>query len=142
MDANEDVDSMKSHISHLFAETDLIDIHHHHYPAQTKLATHQRGTEPIDMIIRSDLFAAALTAAWILPFGDPPLIKGDHQLLGADFLPRILFGSSPVHPSMGLIRGINSPHKQHILHFCKMVLKQCTSEPRVTQEIFEVNYPK
>ncbi len=128
MDANEDVDSTKSHISHQFTETDLIDLHHHHHPAQLKLATHKCRTNPIDMIIGSDLFAAALTAAWILPFGDLPLIKGDHWLLGADFHPGILFGSSPLHPSVGLICGINSHHEQHILHFCKQVIKHCNQE--------------
>jgi len=128
MDANEDVDSMKSHISCLFAETDLIDIHHHRHLAQPKPATHQCRTSPFDMIIGSDLFAAALTAAWILPFGNPPLIKGDHRLLGANFHPGILFGSSPIHPSVGLICGINSRHKQHVLHFCKQVIKNCNQD--------------
>ncbi len=98
MDANKDVDSTHSHISRIFAETDLIDLHNHRHPAQPKPATHQRGTNPIDMIIGSTLFAAALTAAWILPFGDPPLIKGDHRLLGADFHPGILFGTEPPTP--------------------------------------------
>ncbi len=105
MDANEDVDNTKSHISRIFAETDLIDLHHHRHPAQPKPATYQRGTDPIDMIIGSELFAAALTAAWMLPFGAPPLLKGDHRLIGADFHPGILFGSSPIHPANGPIRG-------------------------------------
>jgi len=78
MDANEDVDNTKSHISRIFMETDLIDVHHHHYPTQTKPPTYQRGSEPIDMIIGTELFATALTAAWILLFGDLPLLKGDH----------------------------------------------------------------
>ncbi len=125
MDANKDVESMRSHISRIFAETDLIDLHNHRHPAQQKPATHQRSTGPIDMIIGSNLFAAALTAAWILPFGDPPLIKGNHRLLGTDFHPGILFGSEPLHPSAGLIWGINSHHEQHIITFCKKVVKQC-----------------
>jgi len=41
MDANEDVDNTKSHISRIFAETNLIDIHHHRYPTQSKPATYQ-----------------------------------------------------------------------------------------------------
>jgi len=75
MDANEDVTSPKSKISHLFEETDLIDLHHYWHPATHKPATHQRGSAPIDMLLGTNLFAMALTAAWILPFGDLPLIK-------------------------------------------------------------------
>jgi len=41
LDANEPVDDPKSEISRLFSETDLTDLHHHHYPSLQKPATHQ-----------------------------------------------------------------------------------------------------
>jgi len=125
MDANEDVSNPHTQISRIFNETDLVDIHQYRYPATMCPATHQRGSAPIDMMIGTQLFATATTAAWILPFGDPPLIKGDHRLLGADFHPGILFGSTPITQDPGMLRGINSRHEQHALQYCIHVVKQC-----------------
>jgi len=73
----------------------------------------------------SPLLASALAHAWILPFGKPPLIKGNHCLLGLDFYPNILFSSQPATPSMGLLHRINSRHKQHAHQYCKCVVAQC-----------------
>ncbi len=128
MDVNEDVDDPKSKISSIFAETDLVDLHHYCHPAARKPAMYQRGSRPIDLMIGTPLFAAALSAAWMLPFGDPPLIKGDHRLLGADFHPGILFGSTPHNPASGLLRGLNSRHEQHVIQFCQDVIKKCNDQ--------------
>jgi len=125
MDVNEDLNDPNSKVMRIFAETDLIDLHYHHYPGTPKPATHQHGSYPIDVIIGSPLLATALTHAWILPFGQPPLIKGDHWLLGLDFSPDILFGSHPATPSPGILRGINSHHKQQVQQYCKKVVTQC-----------------
>jgi len=92
MDANEDVDNPQSKIARIFRETDLLDLHHHRYPAVKKPATHQRGSYPIDIMLGSRLLSMALIHAWMHPFGNPHLIKGDHRLLGLDFSPDILFG--------------------------------------------------
>jgi len=96
MDANKDTDNPKSYINRIFTETDLLDIHQYRHPATKKLATYQRSSMPIDMMLGTTLFTAATTAMWMLPFGDPPLLKGDHQLIGTDFHPGILFGSTPL----------------------------------------------
>jgi len=125
LDANERIDDPRSKIMRLMAETDLIDLHHHRYPSCAKPATHQRGSHPIDLILGSPRLASALVHAWILPFGEPPLIKGDHRLLGLDFHADILFGSQPNQPSPGLLRGINSRHEEHVHTFSKRVVKQC-----------------
>jgi len=125
MDANKNIDDPRSKIMRLFAETDLIDLHYHRYPATAKPATHQRGSHPIDLMIGSPLLVSALAHAWILPFGEPALIKGDHRLLGLDFNAETLFGSRPSSPSPGLMRGVNSRHEQHIHQFCKQVVQQC-----------------
>jgi len=125
MDANENIDDPQSKIMRLFNETDLIDLHYHRHPAATKPATHQRGSHPIDIMIGSPLLASTLTHAWILPFGEPALIKGDHRLLGLDFNADALFGSRPSLPSQGPLRGVNSRHEQHVHQFCTRVVKQC-----------------
>jgi len=78
MDVNEDVDNPYSKIAQIFWETDLLDLHHHHFPVTPKPTTHQQGSDLIDMMIGSPLLALALIHAWILPFGEPHLIKGDH----------------------------------------------------------------
>jgi len=41
MDTNENVDDPNSKIAHIFNKTDLIDLHHHHYPMRAKPATYQ-----------------------------------------------------------------------------------------------------
>jgi len=137
MDANEDVDDPKSKISSLFTETDLVDLHHYRHPAAKKPATYQRGSRPIDLMLGTPLFAAALSAAWMLPFGDPPLIKGDHRLLGTDFHPGILFGSTPHNLVPGLIRGLNSCHEQHAIQYCQDVIKKC-NEQRLDERLKEL----
>jgi len=62
MDANEDVSNPQMQISRIFNETDLVDIQYR-YPATPRPATHQRGSAPIDMMIGTQLFATATTAA-------------------------------------------------------------------------------
>jgi len=128
MDANENVSDSASQIARIFDETDLIDMHHHRYPTRPKPATYQRGSNPIDMMIGSPLLASALTHAWILPFGEPTLIKGDHRLLGLDFSPLILFGSTTTALSPGMPRGVNSRNDQHVQQFCKQVVPQCNAK--------------
>jgi len=73
---------------------------------------------------------------WILPRGLPPLIKGDHQLLGADFNTNVLFGNKPATHALGLLRGMNSNHDQHVQKFCKEAISQCNKHllsDRITQ---------
>jgi len=108
MDANENVDDPNSKIAQIFDKTDLIDVHHHQYLMQTKPATYQCGSTPIDLMLGSPLLASMLTHAWILPFGNTPMIKGDHHLLGLDFSPMILFGTTTTQLSLGIIDGVNN----------------------------------
>jgi len=87
IDDNKNVEDPNAKIARHFDETDLINLYHHRHPAKSKLATHQCGSHPIDMMLGSPMLAMALQHAWILPFGEPALIKGDHCLLGLDFPP-------------------------------------------------------
>jgi len=72
MEANEIIDDLKSSISWCFAEMDLIDLHHHHYLACKKPATHQWGSFPIDLLVGSLLLMTSVSYVWMLPFGTPP----------------------------------------------------------------------
>jgi len=128
MDANEDVDNPQAKITRFFRETDLLDLHHHRYPAVKKPVTHQHGSDPIDIMLGSRLLSTALIHAWMLPFRNPHLIKGDHRLLGLDFSPDILFGGQTVNPAPGLIRGINSRNKLQVPKYCKKVLQRCNKQ--------------
>jgi len=125
IDANKPVDDLCSDISRLFTETDMINLHHHCHPALNKPATHQRGSQAIDLIAGSPLVASALLHAWIHPFGDPVSIKGDHRLLGIDLDPEILFGTADLPPHHVQTRGTNSRHPQKVTKFCKRVVDQC-----------------
>jgi len=79
-------------------------------------------------MLGSPLLARALTQAWIPPFGEPPMIKGDHHLLGLDFSPMILFGSAMSDLSPGMIQGVNSQNDQHVQNFCKQVVTSCNTK--------------
>jgi len=124
MDANESVDNPKSDISHLFTETDLVNLHHHRYLSLCKPATHQRGSKAINLIVVSPLVMAALLHAWIHPFGDPATIKGDHCLIGIDLNPEVLFGQAYLRPCDQQVRGTNSRYAHKVNKFCKQVIKK------------------
>jgi len=135
MDANKDVDNPCLHISCLFMETGMIDLHYHCYLTNQKLATHQQGSSLMMHIIASTgLLADALTSAWILLFGILLLIKGDHCLLGLDFNPDILFGINPANPANGMVHGLNSNHKQHVRQHCKEVITKC-NQHQIAEQI-------
>jgi len=125
MDANESIDDPKADISRLFTATDLVDLHHHRYPSIRKPATHQRGTNAIDVMAGSPLVVEALRNAWICPFATPAIIKGDHRLLGVDLDPEILFGNRSVSITKLQERGVNSRHELKCTKFCKLVVTKC-----------------
>jgi len=106
-------------------ETDLVDLHHHRHLALRKPPMHQRGSQAIDLIAGSPLAASALLHAWMHPFGDPIMIKGDHRLLGVDFDPDVLFGSTECNTYQQPLRGTNSRHPQKVTKFCKQVVQLC-----------------
>jgi len=122
MDANKNVDDPCSKIAWIFMETDLVDLHHYQYPATPKPATHQQGSNTIDIMLDSPLLASALINACFLPFGEPHLIKGDNRLLGLDFSLNILFGGCTETPAPSLMRGLNSQNELQVPKYCKKVI--------------------
>ena len=79
----------------LLAETDLIDLHHHHYPQHPQPATYNHGHSTIDICLGSPKFVTAMMAATILPFDIPIQLLGDHHALIMEFDSCILFGHQP-----------------------------------------------
>jgi len=134
MDANEDVNHPQSEIMRVFNETDLIDLHHHCYPAMHKPATHQWGSHPIDLLAGTPMCASAIRRTWMLPFGMPLTIKGDHRLLGLDFDTDLLFGNSRTNPMPTPQRGVNSKHELHVAKFCKETIADCNKH-RIAERI-------
>jgi len=118
MDANNPADNPKAEISHLFQETDLMDLHHHQHPGICKPATQQRGSQAIDLIVGSLCAVAAMVHAWICPFREPAMIKGNHHLLSIDFDPEVLFGNAIIPPITMMCHGVNSCHEQKVITFC------------------------
>jgi len=128
MDANDPIDNPKADILRLFRETDMIDLHYHHYPGTRKPATQQRGRNAIDMIAGSPRAAEAMVHDWIFPFGEPAMIKGDHCPLGIDFDPEVLFRNALAPPTQLTTRGVNSRHEQKVTKFCKRVVSKCNQQ--------------
>jgi len=97
LDANENIINPNPNqgIGCLLAKTDLIDLHHHWYPHLRRPSTYNRGTLTIDICLGSPEFAAAMTAAMLLPFGIPIHLSGDHRALLMDFDSCVLFGHAP-----------------------------------------------
>jgi len=81
----------------------------------------------------SPLFVEAMVAAWIHPFHDPVMIKGDHCMLGIDFDKDILFGNSMSPLASPQLRGVNSRHPQKVTKFCKRVITRCNQHQLAEQ---------
>jgi len=125
MDANDPIDDLKADIARLFREIDVIDLHYHQHPGARKPATQQQGRHAIDLIAGSPRAVEAMVHAWICPFGDPAMIKGDHRLLGIDFDPDVLFGNALAPHTLLMTRSVNSRHEQKVTKFCKRVISKC-----------------
>jgi len=81
----------------------LIDLHCYHFPSLPSPATHHRGSKHIDYCLGLPGFAEALTGAWMLPFGLPATLTGNHQTMGLEFEHNTLFGQK--------VPGSNTNHK-------------------------------
>ncbi len=93
MDTNDSTIRSKDRgLETILAATKLIDLHQYRFPSRPTPATHNRGTKTIDYCLGSPGFAEALTGAWMLPFGLPPTLTGDHRTLGLEFDHDVLFG--------------------------------------------------
>jgi len=109
-------------------ETDLIDLHHHCYPSLKKPATHQHGSQPINLMAGFPLMANTLLYAWMCPFSNPPTIKGDHRLMGLDFNPEILFETlTTALANLGQC-GAKSWQIQMVTKYCKCMITKCTQQ--------------
>jgi len=62
-DVNKNLNDPNSKVMRVIAETDLVDLHHHHHPALPKPATQQHGSYPINIVAGSPLLALALAHA-------------------------------------------------------------------------------
>jgi len=127
IDANEDVENLQpdQEFGPVLAETDLVDLHDARHPNQPRPATHQRGSRPIDIILASPRFINAMTAAYILPFGQPITMPGDHRTLGADFDTSILFGNkSPPPTRYTQTRGVQSNALPLVKRYCEIVTEK------------------
>jgi len=84
-------------LGQLIAETDLTNVHANKFPQCPHPATHQCGTQSIDIMLASPWFVNAITAAYILPFGVPITMPGDHCTLGINQDTQILFSNKSPH---------------------------------------------
>ncbi len=126
LDANDNTtESRDKGIERILDETALIDLHHHRHPGLQPPATHHRGRLTIDYCLGTRGFAQALTAAWMLSFGLPPTLSGDHRTLGLEFDHDILFGCKVPMTTPTPQRGIYSTAYQTVRKFNDMVAQAC-----------------
>jgi len=123
LDANDYVESRDHGIERIIDETVLIDLHQYRHPNTPSPATYNRGRQTIDYCLGTQGFAQALKAAWMLPFGLPPTLTGDHRTLGLEFDHGVLFGRKlpPTVPSAH--QGIFSTAYSTVRKFNDMVAK-------------------
>ncbi len=110
MDANEDTSNVNLETGYgkLLNKTGLVDLHQYRHPHTAMPATHNHSSLTIDACIGSQLSIDALVGAWMLPFGEPSMIPGDHRMLGLDFDHDALFGNKIPAPDPAITRGIYS----------------------------------
>jgi len=127
LDANEDTATPNPETGYgkILHTTGLIDLHRHRHPNQQTPATHNRGSLTIDACIGTKLFLDALIGAWILPFGLPSTIPGDHRMLGIDLDQDILFGNKLPLPTTPSIRGVSSNDMLAVREFNDRVTEEC-----------------
>jgi len=93
LDANDNTTESKDKgIERILDETALIDLHNNCHPGLQPPVTHNRSRLTIDYCLGTRGFAQAMTAAWMLPFGLPTMLSGDHRTLGVEFDHDVLFG--------------------------------------------------
>jgi len=126
LDANEDVETLPDTdgLALLYNETDLVDIHQYCHPHSPRPATHQCGSRPIDICLASPAFIPALTGTYILPFGQPHSMPGDHRTIGIDLDPMILFGHKAPSEKFRIQRGVNSNAFPTVKLFSQLVSEQ------------------
>ncbi len=126
LDANDNTIESRDHgIERIIDETELIDLHQHRHPNTPSLATYNRGRLTIDYCLGTKGFAQALTAAWMLPFGLPPTLPGDHRTLGLEFDHDVLFGQKIPQSAHSPQRGIFSTAYPTVRKFNDMVATAC-----------------
>ncbi len=127
MDANEDTSNVKPKTGYgkLLNKTGLVDLHRYRHPHTATPATHNCGSLTIDVCIGSQLFIDALVGAWMLPFGEPSMIPGDHRMLGLDFDHDALFGNKIPAPDPVITRGVYSNDMPTVREFNDRVAEEC-----------------
>jgi len=109
LDANDNlVESRDKGIEQIIDETAPIDLHQYWHPNLKPPATYNRGRLTIDYCLGTPQFVQALTAAWMLPFGLPIMLSGDHCTMRVKFDHDILFGQKVLSPPPLFKQGIYS----------------------------------
>jgi len=126
LDANDTTLYSKDHsLDRIIEATTLIDLHKYRFPTLTSPATHQRGSKTIDYCLGTRGFAEALRGAWMLPFGFPTTLTGDHRTLGLEFDHDVLFGQKIPHTQHIATRGVYSNAFPTIRQFNDDVAREC-----------------
>jgi len=126
LDANDNITESQDHgIERIIDKTALINLHQYRHPNIPPPATYNRGRLTIDYCLGTQGLAHALTAAWMLPFGLPTTLSGDHRTIGLEFDHDVLFGQKVPSPPPSFKRGIYSRAYPTVRKFNDIVAKDC-----------------
>ncbi len=142
MDANDDVSRANPHsgIGRIAAETDLMDLHKHKFPATARPATHTCGSLTINICLGSPEFLQAMVKASILPFGQPTHIHSDHRTLIVEFDSNMMFGNASRDP-LTTQRGVYSNTIPIVKQFCEIAGAGC-EKAQIAQRIAQIKDSK
>jgi len=126
IDANDTTIHSKDHgLNCILEATHLTDLHQYKCLTIPSPATHQCGRYKIDYCLGTHGFAEALRGAWMLPFGVPTTLTGDHRLLGLEFDHDILFGRKVPCTCTTAMRGVYSNAYPTVHKFNDDVANKC-----------------
>jgi len=129
LDANDSsTDSTNKGIECIIDETALINLHHHRHPQTPSPATYNRGSQTIDYCLGTKGFTQALTGTWMLPFGLPSTLSGNHQTMGIEFDHNILFGHKLPQLKQTYQRGLHSNAYPTVRKYNDLVAAECAKQ--------------
>ena len=129
LDANNTILNSNDHgLDRILEATNLINLHSYRFPNVPTPATHNRGSKTIDYCLGTQGFAQELTCAWILPFGLPLTLTGDHRTLGLEFDHDILFGHKIPRQDIGYQHSVYSNAYPTVRQFNDTVASACEKQ--------------
>jgi len=141
LDANDNPTTRTDHrMEWILAEMAFVDFHWFQFPDRATLASHNYGSKTINFCLGTQGFAQALTRAWMLPFGQPATLAGNHCELGLEFDHDMLFGNKLPNSSIIHQQKVYSNAYPMLQKFNDTVTQECTWQGLFQAEHLSLKY--